>query len=426
MKKSCLVFIILFFFILIVSCGNSKKANETPDSEGIINDEDPADTTEDELTDTEEEEEIKDDDYEEEEPASEKKRGTLGGECYPNKTCNIGLVCDTGNNICIKKEEDPKDDEPDEDLHESEHLEKTKRLKLGNICTNQDKCYNETEEIPCPEPGEDFYGQDAQYTDKCAKQKFQFRIVSNEQVVEDVNTGFQWRKVPMHKTYSWGGSRSHCNNISFADDDWNLPTPQELLTIIDNGKDHPALNNEYFPEMPDSDDAYLWTGNYCYFNFNLSWAAGIYDGQIMHFNNDETTHYFMCMKGTNPAPSFKTSVVNGEEIVHESVSGLIWQKNTDSINLTWKEALAYCENLEYAGFDDWRLPNKNELASLINYEAEAPASDFPDMEGIFYYWSSSSYVSDPTYAWAQYFYDGMVWRLDKTKDVFVRCVRNAK
>jgi len=30
--------------------------------------------------------------------------------------------------------------------------------------TGQTKCYNDTAEIPCPAPGEDFYGQDAQYT----------------------------------------------------------------------------------------------------------------------------------------------------------------------------------------------------------------------------------------------------------------------
>ena len=29
--------------------------------------------------------------------------------------------------------------------------------------TGQTKCYNNTVEIPCPQPGEPFYGQDAQY-----------------------------------------------------------------------------------------------------------------------------------------------------------------------------------------------------------------------------------------------------------------------
>ena len=30
--------------------------------------------------------------------------------------------------------------------------------------SGQTKCYNDTAEISCPAPGEDFYGQDAQYT----------------------------------------------------------------------------------------------------------------------------------------------------------------------------------------------------------------------------------------------------------------------
>ncbi len=29
--------------------------------------------------------------------------------------------------------------------------------------TGQTRCYNDTAEITCPAPGEDFYGQDAQY-----------------------------------------------------------------------------------------------------------------------------------------------------------------------------------------------------------------------------------------------------------------------
>ena len=30
--------------------------------------------------------------------------------------------------------------------------------------TGQTKCYNNTKEIPCPAPGEPFYGQDGNYT----------------------------------------------------------------------------------------------------------------------------------------------------------------------------------------------------------------------------------------------------------------------
>ena len=39
---------------------------------------------------------------ENEDEDSVKAQGELGGECYPNKTCNEGLICDTGNNQCVE------------------------------------------------------------------------------------------------------------------------------------------------------------------------------------------------------------------------------------------------------------------------------------------------------------------------------------
>lgn len=38
--------------------------------------------------------------------------GKLGGECYPNETCDKGLLCDTENNICIE--------DPDNPIHDSD------------------------------------------------------------------------------------------------------------------------------------------------------------------------------------------------------------------------------------------------------------------------------------------------------------------
>ena len=37
--------------------------------------------------------------------SSGKNAGELGKECYPNKTCDEGLICDTGNNVCIEDTE---------------------------------------------------------------------------------------------------------------------------------------------------------------------------------------------------------------------------------------------------------------------------------------------------------------------------------
>lgn len=90
----------------------------------------------------------------------------------------------------------------------------------------------------------------------------------------------------------------------------------------------------------------------------------------------------------------------GEEIVTDSKTNLQWTKEYVA-PLTRDDALKHCENLNYGEFSDWRLPTFEELKSLLNRRAYAPASTFPDMpNGDF--WSSSishkkSLYSDKTY-----------------------------
>ena len=119
--------------------------------------------------------------------------------------------------------------------------------------------------------------------------------------------------------------------------------------------------------------------------------------------------------------AFNSATVNGDVIVTDTETGLVWQKTYVS-GKTWQEALPYCESLTYAGYSDWRLPNKNELASLVNYEKYNPASDFPDMPSN-YFWSSSTYVNLTNRAWFVNFGSGGVFNYIKTNNSSVRCVR---
>ena len=133
-----------------------------------------------------------------------------------------------------------------------------------------------------------------------------------------------------------------------------------------------------------------------------------------------------------PATSdnFTTQTINEAVVVKDSATGLMWQKEYTTGN--WGHALKYCEDSTYAGYSDWRLPNKNELASLINYEKpEAPYSYFPDMpnNASNYFWSSTS--SGDSYAWVVYFHHGSVgettsYIINKSSGNYIRCVRNAE
>ena len=44
--------------------------------------------------------------------------------------------------------------------------------------------------------------------------------------------------------------------------------------------------------------------------------------------------------------------------------------------MTFEKALAYCDNLEESGFDDWRLPELQEIKSVAELCVEEENSDF--------------------------------------------------
>ncbi len=103
--------------------------------------------------------------------------------------------------------------------------------------------------------------------------------------------------------------------------------------------------------------------------------------------------------------------------------------------LAWQEALDAAAALDYAGYDDWRLPNAHELSSLVDFGRFAPALDtgaFPDrLEALAgpYFWSSTSDPTMPTGPDGRAFYvniyDGHLYPWRKTADFMVRPVRDA-
>lgn len=71
----------------------------------------------------------------------------------------------------------------------------------------------------------------------------------------------------------------------------------------------------------------------------------------------------------NPGGSFPNAFVdNGDGTITDKVTGLMWQKGGSPSELPFNEAGKYLEELNlsrFAGYGDWRLPNMEELCSLL-------------------------------------------------------------
>ena len=117
-------------------------------------------------------------------------------------------------------------------------------------------------------------------------------------------------------------------------------------------------------------------------------------------------------------------------IVIDTRTGLVWQDNAAAATTTatWANAITTCENLVLGGYSDWRLPNINELKSIRDMSRSSPAIDTAFVNtATDYYWSSTSYAADTTYAWGV-FSDGIIdGRVDGEYkggySFYVRCVR---
>lgn len=133
----------------------------------------------------------------------------------------------------------------------------------------------------------------------------------------------------------------------------------------------------------------------------------------------------------NNKTRFIAKTIGGDDVVIDLATGLMWAANGNKAGcnngneLEWGEAIDYANALDFAGFTDWRLPNINELGSIVDFSAVNPAiytSFFPNTAADIYL-SSTSRQAPTTYAWYIEFWYGM--RGSQAKDVHnhIRCVR---
>jgi hypothetical protein len=89
-------------------------------------------------------------------------------------------------------------------------------------------------------------------------------------------------------------------------------------------------------------------------------------------------------------------------ITHDAATGLDWQTVPFPHRMTWAEADAACTALRLGGHDDWRLPTRAEMLTLVDDTRHNPAIDteaFPDTP-LGWFWTATPYAGDPCgFAW---------------------------
>ncbi|MFY8352590.1 DUF1566 domain-containing protein [Pseudoalteromonas sp. SSM20] len=142
---------------------------------------------------------------------------------------------------------------------------------------------------------------------------------------------------------------------------------------------------------------------------------------------------------TTPTSQF---TINTDGTVTDNLTGIMWMRcsigqSWDTNNqtctggveqLTWQQALKSASQYQYAGFNDWQLPNVKELSTIVDRQCVDAAINqtlFPATLAQ-NYWTSTSGVGSASQAWAVAFYSGKTNLRSKTSDIHLRLMRYAK
>ncbi|MGD9899474.1 MAG: DUF1566 domain-containing protein [Calditrichaceae bacterium] len=264
------------------------------------------------------------------------------------------------------------------------------------VSTNQTKFYDNNNVTVTPSKGDAFYGQDAMYS------RNETNYVDNgDGTITDMVTGLMWAKSPDMDgdgDIDADDKMTYSEALAGADDfdqagydDWRLPDIKELYSlIVFSGVDPsgyegvstdqliPFIDTKYFDfaygdveageRIIDSQFATtsLYTGGDLLFGVNFA------DGRIkgygleMPFGPGEKTFFVLYTRG-NTGYGINNFRDNGDSTISDDATGLMWMQNDNKTAMNWEDALSYAENLEYAGYTDWRLPDAKELQSIVDY-----------------------------------------------------------
>jgi hypothetical protein len=314
----------------------------------------------------------------------------------------------------------------------------------GYLQTGQRTCHDTSgHEIPCRGSG-----QDAEF--KRGVPWPEPRFSQHEETVLDNLTGLIWTRNANLSEFplTWTESLEYIRRMNrekvFGHSDWRLPNRRELRSLMSHHTSKPAL-----PEGHPFSKVFFgwyWTSTTAAINPAYAWYIHM-EGARMFYGSKEQIYLLWPVRGEGygilpvtgqtqcydtkgkiipchssgqdgefrngsewPSPRFKIA----SDVVVDRLTGLYWLRHANLAGsvVTWEGALqAVAEyNRVFHGRYIWRLPNINELESLVDCSMHSPAlpkgHPFIDVqEG---YWSSTTSMFGPDWAWAFYLTKGAV------------------
>ena len=271
----------------------------------------------------------------------------------------------------------------------------TSALSYPIVDTGQAICYDNAAETTCPPTGQAFYGQDAQHEGR--QPAYQD---NGDGTITDLNTGLMWQQDPGEKmTYTEAANNVASFRLA-GYSDWRLPTIKELYSLIlfsglDVGPQTTSTTgapfidtNAFVFNYGDTsageriiDAQYLSATKYVSTTMRgdeTAFGVNFADGRIKGYglteprSRNEKTFFVRYVRGKNDygKNAFQD---NGNGTISDNSTGLTWMQADSGKGMAWADALSYCENLEFAGQSDWRLPDVKELQSLVDY-SRSPAT----------------------------------------------------
>lgn len=224
--------------------------------------------------------------------------------------------------------------------------------------------------------------------------------------VLDHETGLVWQRVPSTTTFTYDDADSWCRTTKIGDRyGWRLPQASELMSLIDDTQNDslPAgdpftITNDvyYWTQTSDSADpqlvqsiTFLQGGNAV--SVEPRARSGAFRAFCVRGTGDtgepqaadEVPSWSRWLDATGGCHSARFECVlptiadaTGEGVLDRE-TGLVWQRVPRTTPDTWSNSLTNCDAKAIGGRLGWRMPDIDELATLLDVSVTYPSPSLP-------------------------------------------------